>query len=151
MKNKVMVAIDDSEFSNHALTWTLENLGPTIRDSPLVIFTAQPPVDVSYLYASSWGTAELIKELVASERKAAHKLLEKAIATCTNYGISAEGKTEVGEPKVVICDAVDKLNIELLVVGSHGRGAVSRTFLGSVSSYCNHHANCPVLVVRKTE
>jgi nucleotide-binding universal stress UspA family protein len=37
---------------------------------------------------------------------------------------------------------------QLLVVGSRGRGPVTRALLGSVSSYCLHHAGCPVLVVR---
>lgn len=60
MKNKVMVAIDDSEVSEHALGWVLKNLGSTIVDSELVIYTTRNPVDKSYLYASSWGT-ELIK------------------------------------------------------------------------------------------
>ncbi|CAH1416913.1 unnamed protein product [Lactuca virosa] len=152
MKNyKVMVAIDDSEFSEYALTWVLKNLGSTIRDSQLVIYTTRTPVDIGYLYASSWGTAELIKELKESEKKAALELLEKAKTTCTDYRIIAEGMTEVGDPKVAICNAVDKLNIQLLVVGSHGRGAVIRTLLGSVSNYCVHHANCPVLVVKKTD
>ncbi|KAJ9563661.1 hypothetical protein OSB04_008821 [Centaurea solstitialis] len=151
MKNKVMVAIDDSEFSEHALGWVLKNLGSTVLDSELIIYTARTPVDISYLYASSWGTADLIKELKDSEKKAANDLLNKAKATCSNYGITAEGMTEVGDPKVAICNAVEKLNIQLLVVGSHGRGAVTRTFLGSVSNYCVHHAKCPVLVVKKTD
>ncbi|KAI3763836.1 hypothetical protein L2E82_13833 [Cichorium intybus] len=150
-KKKVMVAIDDSEFSEHALTWALKNLGPTILDSQLIIYTARPPVDISYLYASSWGTAELIKELKENEKKAALNLLEKSKITCSNYGIVAEGMTDVGDPKVAICSAVDMLNIRLLIVGSHGRGAVTRSFLGSVSNYCAHHANCPVLVVKKTD
>ncbi|KAD4983054.1 hypothetical protein E3N88_19725 [Mikania micrantha] len=151
MKKKMMVAIDDSESSQHALNWALKTLGSTLVDSELVIYTAQSPVDIGYLYASSWGTAELIKELKESEKKAALDLLNKAKATCTGFGITAEGMTEVGDPKVAICNAVDQLNIHLLVVGSHGRGAVTRTFLGSVSNYCVNHAKCPVLVVKKAD
>ncbi|KAL8227624.1 hypothetical protein R6Q57_015208 [Mikania cordata] len=176
MKKKVMVAIDDSESSQHALNWALKTLGSTLVDSELVIYTAQSRVDIGYLYASSWGrsltdhyditvspavtrseyfeknpSAELIKELKESEKKAALDLLNKAKATCTGFGITAEGMTEVGDPKVAICNAVDQLNIQLLVVGSHGRGAVTRTFLGSVSNYCVNHAKCPVLVVKKAD
>lgn len=64
MKNyKVMVAIDDSEFSEYALMWVLKNLGSTIRDSQLVIYTTRTPVDIGYLYASSWGSMSLFMYL----------------------------------------------------------------------------------------
>nr|GEX42793.1 probable inactive purple acid phosphatase 1 [Tanacetum cinerariifolium] len=139
-KNKVMVAIDDSEFSEYALTWALKMLGSTFVDSELLIYTARTPVDISYLYASSWGTAELIKELKESENKAAMDLLKKAKTTCTEYRITAEGIAEIGDPKVAICNAVEKLNVQLLIVGSHGRGALTRAFIGSVSNYCVSHA-----------
>ncbi|KAK9051092.1 hypothetical protein SSX86_027718 [Deinandra increscens subsp. villosa] len=161
MKKRVMVAIDDSEYSQHALSWALKTLVSTMVDSEVVIYTARAPVDMGYLYASSWGskslslslspTAELIKELKESEKKAALDLLNKAKATCTHYGITAEGITEIGDPKVAICNAVEKLDIQLLVVGSHGRGALTRTLLGSVSNYCVNHAKCPVLVVNKAD
>ncbi len=37
---------------------------------------------------------------------------------------------------------------DLLVIGSHGRGELPGMHLGSVASYCVHHAPCPVVVVR---
>uniref|UniRef100_A0A7N2QXX5 UspA domain-containing protein n=1 Tax=Quercus lobata TaxID=97700 RepID=A0A7N2QXX5_QUELO len=68
-----------------------------------------------------------------------------------SFSIVAETVTEVGDPKVAIYEAVEKLNIQLLVLGSHGRGAIKRAFLGSVSNYCVHNVKCPVLVVRKPD
>nr|XP_043624306.1 universal stress protein YxiE-like [Erigeron canadensis] len=144
IKNKVMVAIDDSEFSDHALNWALKTLHSTIVGSELIIYTALNQVDIGYF-------PELIKKLQESEKNVAYELLKKAKSTCSDYGITAEGITEIGDPKVAICNAVEKFNIQLLVVGSHGRGAVTRTILGSVSNYCVHHAKCPVLVVKKTD
>ena len=36
---------------------------------------------------------------------------------------------------------------ELLVVGGHRRGELPGMHLGSVATYCIHHAACPVTVV----
>ena len=37
---------------------------------------------------------------------------------------------------------------QLVVVGSHGRGNLADSILGSVSQTVIHHAECPVLIVR---
>ncbi|XP_057765762.1 universal stress protein A-like protein isoform X2 [Salvia miltiorrhiza] len=150
---KVMVAIDESEFSLYALDWTLQNLRETLEDSKLVIFTAQSVSDFGYLYASSYGAApiELVSSVQEHNKKIAEALLEKTKGICSQYGVTAITVTEVGEPKEVICEAVEKLKIDLLVVGSHGRRGLQRVFLGSVSNYCVHNAKCHVLVVKKNE
>jgi nucleotide-binding universal stress UspA family protein len=37
---------------------------------------------------------------------------------------------------------------DLLVVGSRGLGGFAQLLLGSVSQRCDHHAECPVVIVR---
>jgi nucleotide-binding universal stress UspA family protein len=53
-----------------------------------------------------------------------------------------------GEPGESIVDAAIAERADLIVVGSHGRGAVGRFLIGSVSDHVVRHAPCPVLVVR---
>ncbi|KAF3431886.1 hypothetical protein FNV43_RR26622 [Rhamnella rubrinervis] len=150
-KKKVMVAIDESECSHYALQWALQHLAPTILDSQLIIFTVQPFVNLGLTVAASFGSTppELIASLQENQKKAALALLEKAKDICAKHGVEAKTITEFGEPREAICGAVEKLDIQLLVLGSHSRGVIERAFLGSVSNYCVHHAKCPVLVVRK--
>lgn len=57
VKKQVMVAIDESDCSKRALKWTLEYLKDSIADSDIILFTAQPPLDLSCVYASSYGAA----------------------------------------------------------------------------------------------
>ncbi|CAL1392561.1 unnamed protein product [Linum trigynum] len=150
-KKKVMVAIDESEFSHYALEWTLTNLGDTISSSGLLLFTAQPLADFTYLHASTLGTTppELVASVQENQKKLTAALLDKAKQICSAHGVEAETETEVGDPKEVICEAAEKHGVKLLVLGSHSRGPIQRAFLGSVSNYCVHNAKCPVLVVKK--
>jgi nucleotide-binding universal stress UspA family protein len=47
-----------------------------------------------------------------------------------------------------VCRVAEELHVDVIVVGSHGRGAIERILLGSVSEQIVRHAPCPVLVVR---
>lgn len=53
-----------------------------------------------------------------------------------------------GEAGPAVCEAAQDHGVDVIVVGSHGKGALKRTFLGSVSQHIIQHAPCPVLVVR---
>uniref|UniRef100_A0A5B7ANV4 Putative universal stress protein A-like protein n=1 Tax=Davidia involucrata TaxID=16924 RepID=A0A5B7ANV4_DAVIN len=160
---KVMVAIDENESSYYALMWVLENLRESITNSsnPLVIFMAQPSPQNSYVFAASLGSArmycpvsatpEFVNSVQEKNKKVSLALLEKAKSICTSHGVNAETISEVGDPKEAICNAVQKYKINLLVLGDRDLGKIKRAFLGSVSNYCVHNANCPVLVVKKPQ
>ena len=47
----------------------------------------------------------------------------------------------------MICKLAEDEKANLIVMGSRGMGTLRRTFLGSVSDYCVHHAHIPVVVV----
>ena len=53
-----------------------------------------------------------------------------------------------GDPGEAIVEAAESEQVDLVVVGSHGRGSMGRLFLGSVSEHVVRNAGCPVLVVR---
>lgn len=53
-----------------------------------------------------------------------------------------------GPPGEAIVDVARSEQVDMVVVGSHGRGMVGRFFIGSVSEHVVRHAPCPVLVVR---
>lgn len=53
-----------------------------------------------------------------------------------------------GDPGEAIVEAAQSEQVDLVVVGSHGRGSVGRFLIGSVSDHVVRNASCPVLVVR---
>ncbi|RHN58364.1 putative universal stress protein A [Medicago truncatula] len=54
----------------------------------------------------------------------------------------------VGDPKEKICETVQDLHADVLVMGSRAFGPIKRMFLGSVSNYCAHHSECPVTIIK---
>jgi len=53
-----------------------------------------------------------------------------------------------GNPKDKILDEAESWGVDLIVVGSHGYGAIKRLFLGSVSLAVAANATCSVEIVR---
>ena len=52
-----------------------------------------------------------------------------------------------GDATEEILQAADDAGADLIVMGTHGRGAIARALLGSTAEAVVRHANCPVLTV----
>jgi nucleotide-binding universal stress UspA family protein len=84
---------------------------------------------------------------VRAERQLA---IESIVQSARAAGADAQGMTWDGDPGEAIVDVAEAESADLIVVGTHERGAVGRLFLGSVSDHVVRHARCPVMVVRPT-
>ncbi|KAJ7537974.1 hypothetical protein O6H91_11G030100 [Diphasiastrum complanatum] len=150
-RKKVVIAVDESDESIYALRWALEHtVQPT---DEVVLLHVQPPPQ---LYAGGGGpvgfyaTPELLISMKKHQERATELILENAKKICEeSKQINATTLVKVGDPRDLICETVEKEHADLLILGSHGYGAIKRAFLGSVSDYCAHRSKCPVLVVKK--
>ena len=77
-----------------------------------------------------------------------HDAAEKLVARGRTIGVSVSFLVWTGDPGASIVSAAEAESVDLVVVGTHGRGAIGRLFLGSVSEHVVRNAPCPVLVVR---
>ncbi|KAJ6764039.1 ADENINE NUCLEOTIDE ALPHA HYDROLASES-LIKE SUPERFAMILY PROTEIN [Salix purpurea] len=162
-KKKVMVIIDESEHSYHSFMWVLDNLKEFITDSPLVILAAQPAPNCKFFHgAQVFGTVsfcspatttiDLICSIQEKNKMILSGILEKAVNICASRGVKTETVLEAGEPYELICNAVQKNNIDVLVIGNTSiNGALKRDFLGRLSKYCLNNARCHVLVVKNQD
>ncbi len=66
-------------------------------------------------------------------------------------GPRVETEVAEGEPAEVIVTRAAELEVDLIAMGTHGRSALGRVFLGSVARRVVQHAPCPVLTVRSPE
>lgn len=87
------------------------------------------------------------RDKTAREYREEHRLIQEAAADARDAGIKATGLLVQGPPaKMILKEAAD-LDADMIIVGSHGFGAVLGLLLGSVSKTVLRKAGCPVLVV----
>jgi nucleotide-binding universal stress UspA family protein len=53
-----------------------------------------------------------------------------------------------GDARDNIIRKTKELGASVLIMGSRGLGAIKRTLIGSVSDFCVHHCECPVIIVK---
>jgi len=129
----VAVGYDGSECSKRALEWAqryAELTGGSLRLITVwewPVMYAAPRIDLFYPRRD----AQEIAEKAAAELR----LDPSRVSLAVHEGSAREQLVRLA------ADA------ELLVVGSRGLGATKALLLGSVSSYCVHHATVPVAVV----
>ena len=66
-------------------------------------------------------------------------------------GTVAGAHLRVGEVAKEVVGLAEELEIDLIVVGTRGRGVIGRALMGSVSDSVVRHARCPVVVARSQE
>ncbi|MGF1471215.1 MAG: universal stress protein [Rubrobacteraceae bacterium] len=62
-------------------------------------------------------------------------------------GLELETRLLFGDPSRALLEAIDKEDVDLVVMGSHGRRAWGSLFMGSVSQHVIHEAKVPVVIV----
>ncbi len=66
-------------------------------------------------------------------------------------GLKVESSVEIGNPADVILEKTAELDVNLVIMGSHGKKGLSRLIMGSVAETVVRKANCPVLIVKSDE
>ncbi|KAL5983754.1 hypothetical protein ACLOJK_017845 [Asimina triloba] len=149
-KQVMVLGIDDSSTSIYALEWTLEHLFTPSNSSFKLVIVHAKPSPTSVIGLAGPGAADAIPYVETDLRAIASRVVEKAKSLCTSKSMN-DVIVEIveGDARNVLCEAVEKHHASILVVGSHGYGAIKRAVLGSVSDYCAHHAHCTVMIVKK--
>lgn len=88
-------------------------------------------------------------QALARLREASEQKLNDQVAGVKGPRPSIETAVAEGRPSVEIAAFAEKHAVDMIVLGTHGRGTLGKAFLGSVADNVIRQAECPVLVVRK--
>ena len=141
---KVILGVDDSPFSQHAIEHVTRFPWPPATEFHVV--SASMPV---FMGPGEAAAPAAIASLIESQEKYHRGLAEKAAESLRAGGLRATSASVVSDPRNALLDAVKRHGADLLVVGSHGRSGLTKFLLGSVAAHVVSHAPCSVLVVKQ--
>lgn len=90
---------------------------------------------------------ETVRDSRAQEIVSERRELQQTAEELRTRGLEARALIFQGPTVEKVLEEARRIPADLLVVGSHGRGAVGRALLGSVSHAILRHPPCPILVV----
>ena len=88
-----------------------------------------------------------VRDARAHELRDEHRAFQQLAKQLRETGVNAEAGLVQGATVETILEQADRQKAELVVLGSHGHGAVYRALLGSVSEGVLHRSKIPVMIV----
>lgn len=139
--NRVLCPTDFSDVSTRAEAYAVSlarHYGATLH-----LLHVDPPMPIMAPY----GEIPVDVRLFEVQREQAEADLAAARQRAHAAGVPVETALTGGQPAREILDRTKEGEIDLVVLGTHGRGGVEHMLLGSVAEKVLRKAPCPVLIV----
>jgi len=133
---RILVGFDGSEGSELALNKAMNLID---EYGELILLAVVP---------SSSDKAFVDNEIYKKLRKKAEHLINDAISDIGSHDFDVIGMVEEGDAATIIIDVSNRLNVDLIVLGSKGTSEIGRFLIGSVANKVVQYAHKPVMVVR---
>jgi len=140
---KILLAADGSSYTTKAVDYLVSHFNWFKEGPELHVFHVKAPISDG-LARSLVGNAVLesyYKEESEAALAPAEKLLQK-------HQLTFKSSYAVGEVSEEIQAYVKKHKIDLVVMGSHGHGAIKQLIMGSIATRVLATSSVPVLLVR---
>ncbi|MEY2444491.1 MAG: hypothetical protein QOE00_1071 [Ilumatobacteraceae bacterium] len=141
--NKIVVGVDGSPASLQALEWAYNEALVSGAELTAVHGWVSPHS------SSSTPVDEPRTQMQLEATQALQASIESLGARLTDGSLHVHSKLIEQSPADALLE--ESGDADLVVVGSHGHGAIRSTLLGSVSRTVAEHASCPVAVIRQAE
>lgn len=141
--NRILVPIDFSEYSKPAISFS-KDLAKIFNSELILVHVVEP-----ILYPPDFSMGQVaLPPLTIDVDSAAKEELQRLIKNEIGDEFKASSIIRTGKPFVEIVDAAIELDIDLIVISSHGRTGVEHILFGSTADKVVQKAPCPVLTVR---
>jgi len=139
----ILVATDFSEASEHALEYA-HTLAHSMGGRLHLLHVVPDPV-----LASAWSEAYAYDLTALGERLRTQAEQDIAKRARSFGDVAVTTEVIIGNPAATIAATAATRGVDMIVMGTHGRGGFSHFFLGSVAERVVRYAPCPVLTIRQ--
>jgi universal stress protein A len=144
---KILVPIDFSEHSKLTLSYARRTASSHHSTIYLLHVFQIPDYVVTPFARRKQDSAEVQSQLDLAEQEARENL-EVFAQDLAKRGVKVQPYLRVGYPFDEIVLMANHFDVDLIIIGSHGRSGISRLLVGSTAERVVEHAPCPVLVVK---
>ena len=141
---RIVVGVDGSETSRHALRWAAQEAQSHDAELHVVHAWEVPGLGAGIGLSPGRRTTAAPED----QRDAAQQLLSDVISQELGADPPAKVRSSIGRGSAASVLLEASAGADLLVVGSRGLGGFVGLLLGSVSTKMANHAICPVVIVR---
>jgi universal stress protein A len=135
---KILFPTDFSDDGKHALELAT-SLARDGGGSLVIIHVEEPPM--------AYGGGELYLGIQEPDREELRKTLAAVVPT--DPAVPCVHKLLVGDPAEAILQVAESDQVDMIVMGTHGRRGLTRLLMGSVAEAVVRRATCPVLTVKQ--
>ena len=145
MFKRILVPMDFSPPSDAALEYA-RSMAARYGASLHLLHVAEDPYRAFYSAEVFVPSVEGLRDEILSETC---EKLKNRLRPSDLTEFHATGESIIGTPAGSIVEYADGHEIDLIVMGTHGRGGMSHLLMGSVAERVVRTANCPVLTTRE--
>lgn len=140
---EIIVPTDFSEHSLRALDYAVE-IAEKFSAELKIVYVIEPLIQAADV---AWSSVDF-EMLNRAHRESADRQLVTLLDERIPKSVSAEFMILTGKPFVEIVRLARAENADLIVMATHGRGAISHILMGSTADKVVRKAPCPVLTVK---
>lgn len=142
---RILCAVDLSEHSKEVASYAVL-LAKSYGASVIVVYTAPSLSQYVGFHVPPNTIENFVGEIVTGAEKSMQAFVAENFA-----GIEARGQVLIGYAAEEILKRAHEENVDVIVMGTHGRKGIDRILFGSVAEKVVKNADMPVLTIRPRE
>ena len=146
MYRKILIATDGSDSSMKSSRHGVK-LAKTLGSDVLVLYVINE-MAISRILASLARRGSSEEDLRETLKASAEKIVTEVAKMGEASGVRVEPLIREGDPASRILDAARIEGVDLILMGSHGEGGITRRLIGSVAQKVLNWSDTPVMIVR---